>query len=391
MKRAFAYSAAAIVAALFTCVLALRLVVTTQTTGALLTAICATATLASASLSCWAVKGLSRHLSSSMAMLSEGADQLTSAAGQVAAAGQSLAKGANEQSASLEDTTEASAALVDVTRATADQAAEAAKLMQTSEDRVASATAALGEMVTSVSRIGESSAKIGKIIKTIDEIAFQTNLLALNAAVEAARAGEAGLGFAVVADEVRNLAQRSAEAARTTTSLIEESVASSHAGNASVEQMMEAIAAITQNMIAVKGIVETVDAAAAHQAQGLAQISKAIQDMRNVTSQTAAAAEESAATSQELSAQAEASRHSISSVLQLLWVSTPEGYGRLIPDSDHDIPSESGNESHRPIRTPMPAVAPTWHASANRTVLSREKPPSTDRPWIHPRRGDSAA
>src|SRR5439155_10694337 len=103
----------------------------------------------------------------------------------------------------------------------------------------------LDSMVEKMKEIDGSSQKIARIIKVIDEIAFQTNILALNAAVEAARAGEAGLGFAVVADEVRNLAQRCAQAARDTASLIEESVVRSNDGKVKLDQVAEGIRAIT--------------------------------------------------------------------------------------------------------------------------------------------------
>jgi len=104
-----------------------------------------------------------------------------------------------------------------------------------------------------------TSTKIAWIIKVIDEIAFQTNILALNAAVEAARAGEAGLGFAVVADEVRNLSQRCAQAAKDTQTPIEESIETSHHGNARLNQTATAVRAMTENSVRVKSLVDEVN------------------------------------------------------------------------------------------------------------------------------------
>src|SRR5262245_62189756 len=155
--------------------------------------------------------------------------------------------------------------------------------------------------------IRESRKKVAKIIKVIDEIAFHTNILALNAAVEAARAGEAGMGFAVVAGEVRNLAQRSAQAAKDTASLLEESIARSQEGAGRVEQVASSIAAITENVARVKGMVEEVRQASRQQSQGIDQVTQAIAQMESVTQTTAATAEESAAASEELNAQAEQS------------------------------------------------------------------------------------
>ena len=114
------------------------------------------------------------------------------------------------------------------------------------------------------------------------------------------------MGFAVVADEVRNLAQRSAQAARDTAALIEESILKSTEGSAKLGEVAASIHAITDGANRVKTLVDEVDASSKEQAQGIEQISKAVAQMDQVTQQTAANAEESASASEELNAQSQA-------------------------------------------------------------------------------------
>jgi methyl-accepting chemotaxis protein len=235
----------------------------------------------------------------------EGAEQVMSAASQVAVSSQSLSQGATEQAASLEETSASMEEMASMTRMNADNAHQAATLMAEVDAQVATSNRMLGQMVTAMASIRDSSARVSKIIKTIDEIAFQTNILALNAAVEAARAGEAGMGFAVVADEVRNLAQRAAQAARDTASLIDEARQNAEQGGQTVEQVAAAIAQFTASVSRVKGIAEEVNTASRQQAQGIDQVTQAVSQMEKVTQTTAATAEESAAASEELNAQAE--------------------------------------------------------------------------------------
>src|SRR5580765_1147744 len=239
--------------------------------------------------------------------LREGTEHVVAAAGQVATSAQGLSQASTHQAASLQETSASMEEMASMTRKNAENAVQAADLATDVARQVRSANDALGDMVTSMTAIRESSNKVAKIIKVIDEIAFQTNILALNAAVEAARAGEAGMGFAVVAGEVRNLAQRSAQAAKDTASLLEESIARSQEGSGRVEQVAHSIASITENVARVKGMVEEVRQASGQQAQGIDQVTQAIAQMESVTQTTAATAEESAAASEELNAQAEQS------------------------------------------------------------------------------------
>jgi hypothetical protein len=253
------------------------------------------------------VRYMTRTLAGAVDELQSTIGQVTSASGQVAASSQSLSQGATTQAASLEETSASMEEMASMTRKNAENTQQAAALMAETDRLVHSANASLDEMVTSMTAIKESSDKVSKIIKTIDEIAFQTNILALNAAVEAARAGEAGMGFAVVADEVRALAQRSAQAAKDTAALIEESIARSAEGQHKVTQVGESIQSITTSAVKVKGLIDEVSEASRQQAQGIDQVTQAITQMEKVTQGTAATAEESAAASEELSAQAETS------------------------------------------------------------------------------------
>ncbi|MGE3276568.1 MAG: methyl-accepting chemotaxis protein [Vicinamibacterales bacterium] len=239
--------------------------------------------------------------------LRQGAEQVVAASGQVSTSAQSLSQGATEQAASLEETSASMEEMASMTRRNADNSRQVAVLVGTMDERVNASSVALGRMVQSMEAIQQSSAKVSKIIKTIDEIAFQTNILALNAAVEAARAGEAGMGFAVVADEVRNLAQRSAQAAKDTAELIEESLATAEDGGSQVGQVSEAIRSIVGSVGEVRGLVQEVTEASNQQSQGIGQVSQAVSQMERVTQTTAATAEESAAAAEELNAQAEAS------------------------------------------------------------------------------------
>jgi methyl-accepting chemotaxis protein/methyl-accepting chemotaxis protein-1 (serine sensor receptor) len=252
----------------------------------------------------WIVRGANLSLQNLAARMAESADKVANAAGQVSGAGQSLAQGASEQAASLEETSASTEEIASITRQNADHTMQVANLMQQSERVASEVNQTLDRMVDKMKEIDASSNKIARIIKVIDEIAFQTNILALNAAVEAARAGESGLGFAVVADEVRNLAQRCAQAARDTASLIEESIATSQDGNARLDQMAGAVRAMTDNSVRVKSLVDEVSLGSQEQSRGMEQISRAVLHMEKVTQTTAAGAEQSAAAGAQLNGHA---------------------------------------------------------------------------------------
>ncbi len=256
----------------------------------------------------WTVRHASTSLKDLAFRMSQSAENVSGAASMVSSASHSLAEGASQQAASLEETSASTEEITSITRKNADHALQVAGLMQKSAEGAGGVNKSLDRMVEQMREIGNSSNKIARIIKVIDEIAFQTNILALNAAVEAARAGEAGLGFAVVADEVRNLAQRCAQAARDTASLIEESIATSRDGNARLDHMAESVRGMIDSATRVKSLVDEVSLGSQEQARGMEQISRVVLQMEQVTQKTAASAEEGASAGTELNDHANALR-----------------------------------------------------------------------------------
>jgi methyl-accepting chemotaxis protein len=257
------------------------------------------------------VRSITTALRGVVGMLSESAQNLAAASSQVSSAGTSLAEGASQQAASLEETSASSSEIASLTRRNAENCKQSAQLIAAVDECAAGAGQSLHQMVTAMDGITASGAKIANILRVIDEIAFQTNLLALNAAVEAARAGAAGLGFAVVADEVRKLAQRSAHAARETHTLIQESVEMSESGRQTMARVVQSIGSIVERTAQVRTLVDEVSLGAEEQARGADQIAKSIALMERITQPSAAGAEESASAGQELSAQADSMRDAV--------------------------------------------------------------------------------
>jgi methyl-accepting chemotaxis protein len=232
-------------------------------------------------------------------------DEVSSAAGQIAASSAGVADGAARQATAFEETTARLEAVAGLGRETASRAGDAHALAGTAHAAAAAGSEAMARLAGTIGQVRAAAEATSTIIRDINEIAFQTNLLALNAAVEAARAGEAGRGFAVVANEVRELSQRSTAAARRTESLLREAVEQANASEATSRDAGERLREIDGAVQRLGEVITLIAGMARDQARGIGEVAEAGVRARDVTHQNAASAEESSTAAAELNRHAE--------------------------------------------------------------------------------------
>ncbi len=306
------------------------------------------------------IKQIARPLVESVDILTESTKQVSSGAKQVSVASQKLAEGASEQASSLEETSASLEEIAAMTQNNRDVSVKANSMVEETKEFVDLASNSMVELRQKINQlktamieskkgmqeiklstdeVKNSSEKTGKIIKVIEEIAFQTNLLALNAAVEAARAGEAGMGFAVVADEVRSLAQRSSEAAKEITTLIDQAIQStkisysltqggydlvenSYKWTANIFELSQTteknFALVVGVIKELKEIIQEINTASREQSIAIDQVNITVATMSDVTHSNASNSEQSASASEQLNAQAQAMLEVVKALVKLI-------------------------------------------------------------------------
>lgn len=244
------------------------------------------------------------EIDGSLKEVRDSSEMVSAGALNLAEASQALAEGATDQAASAEQLQATIDEITEGLKSTADQTNIACQEAERIAGEAEDSRAQMDLMVEAMQRISETSEMIGSVITEIEDIASQTNLLSLNASIEAARAGDAGKGFAVVADQIRTLAEQSAKAAVNTRELIESSIEEIKNGNKAAESTKKVLIDVVEDIRQLSESAKSISEISVMQAESMGQADAGVSRITDIIQANSATAQETSATSEELSAQA---------------------------------------------------------------------------------------
>lgn len=242
-------------------------------------------------------------LNEAFMQIKEMADRIQTGSDQFASASQDLAEGATQQAGSMQEVSTSFERISEQIQNTSQEAGHANSLVKQTNEAAHEGQDEMEQMLAAMTEISQIAEAMSKIISLIDDLAAQTNLLALNAAIEAARAGEAGKGFAVVAEQVKNLAQQSSDAAKETSTLIENSVRTVEKGNTIAQHTSQVLGKITEYIKEVTDVVQSISEVAQSEADAVQEITRELEAVSSVAQTNSATSEQMAASSEELTSQ----------------------------------------------------------------------------------------